>query len=678
MAQDPVKYEVISLKGGLDQVTPTLSLPPGFLRDSLNVEASITGGYTRIKGYERFDGRPAPSDAVASGYGMSSVAGLSAGDSVTIGAATAVVVSVNPADNTVFFTKVVGSIITGATVNNGSPIGTITDFSGVLTAEGVATQKGLAANIYRADIQAVPGTGPIRGVAYFGGVTYAWRDNVGATALVMHKSTSTGWSAITLPRRISFTTGGTNVLTDGAAINGATSGATATIQRVVLQTGSWAAGTAAGYLILGPVTGAFVSGENIRVGVTAYAVSSSVDSQITTSPGGRVRTDVGVFVGTAGQRLYIVDGVNQCAEWDGTVYTPIATGNAPDAPDFVKVHKKHLLLGFGPSVQHCVVGSPYQWSAALGAGEFLLDEDMTNFLTLPGNQDGGALLITSRNQTQVLYGSGSSTWQLAPYTSDSVGALADTAKKLEQAYCLDDRGVVQLSQSQAFGNFTAATLTLNIRRFIQERRNLATDTAVNREKSQYRVFYSDGYGLYMTIANGKLLGSLPVLFPNPVSCWCEGESPDGSQTSFFGSTNGMVYKLDSGTSFDGSEIGWNFTTNYGFSRGPRIRKRYRHASVEVTGDSWANFQFGYSLSYGSGAAATSEVTTNEVNLSRTEWDSFVWDAFNWDGSTLLPSELSLTGTGENIAFSFYGSSPYQDEFTINSLIIHYSFRRGMR
>lgn len=677
MAQDPVKYEIIQLQGGLDQVTPTLSLKPGVLRDALNVEASITGGYTRIKGYERFDGRPAPSAALAIGYSMSSVAGLAAGDAVTIGAATAVVISVDSANNSAFFTKVVGSIVIGATVNNGAPIGTIMDFSGTLTPEFLATQLGLAADVYRADIAAVPGSGPIRGVAYYGGTAYAWRDNAGATALVMHKSSSSGWVAITLPREIQFNAGGPGTLVDGNTINGQTSGATATILRVVKTTGDWAASTAAGRLILGSVTGAFTAGENIRIGVTKYAVAVAADSQVTTAPGGRVRTHEGVFVGSAGPRLYIVDGVNRAAEWDGTTYVPINTGNAVDAPERVIVHKKHLFLAFGASVQHSAVGDQYQWSAVLGAGELVADGDVTDFRSLPGSQTGGALLVASRDLTQILYGSGQSTWDFVTYT-DGAGALSDTAQSLEQTYCLDDRGVIQLAQSQNFGNFDAATLTLNIRKFMQERRNLVAASGVNREKSQYRLFYSDGYGLYMTIANGKLLGSLPVLFPNQVTCWCEGESPDGSQTSFFGSTNGMVYKLDAGTSFDGASIDWTFTTAYAFSRGPRIRKRYRHASIEITGDSWANFSFGYTLSYGSGAAAASETVASDVNLSRTEWDGFTWDAFIWDGSTLLPSELSLTGTGENISFTFNGSSRHQDEFTINSLIVHYSFRRGMR
>jgi len=675
--QEPVRYEVVSLAGGLDQVTPTLSLPPGVLRDSSNVEASITGGYTRIKGYERFDGRPAPSAASFEGYILSSVIGLSAGDAVLIGAVTAVCTSVQPATMEAFFTKISGGISIGAAVSvGGSPVGTIVSGAGGLRSEQEALQRSLAANSYRLDIATLPGSGPVRGVAYYAGTAYGWRDNAGSTALVMYRATSAGWVAIAMPHEIAFTTGSTQI-TDGAAINGATSGATATVLRVMVATGSWGAGTAAGRLVISAPVGAFLAAENIRLGATVAAVSTSVSSQIALAPGGRVRTRPGSFAGGSAARLYGCDGVNRAFEFDGTTYAPISTGNAPDAPDHVWVHKRHLFLAFGSSVQHSVVADPYRWDGTLGAGEFALDDALTNFLSLPGTQDGGALLMTTRNTSDILYGSGSSTWQLSPYT-DATGAAEDTAQRLEQAYCLDDRGVVQLAQSQNYGNFDASTLTLAIRRFIQERRNLSKDSGVNREKSQYRVFYSDGYGLYITIANGKLLGCLPVLFPHAVECWCEGESPDGSQTSFFGSPSGMIYRLDAGTSFDGEDIPWFATTNFGFSKSPRVRKRFRHASVEVTGQSYASFNFGYSLSYGAGDAPESTQETAQIGFARTSWDSFTWDSFVWDGFTLIPAEISLTGTGENIAFTFSGSSAIQDEFTINSLIVHYTFRRGMR
>ena len=48
----PVRYDNVQLVGGLDQVTPNLSLIPGVVRRALNFECSINGGYTRIAGYE--------------------------------------------------------------------------------------------------------------------------------------------------------------------------------------------------------------------------------------------------------------------------------------------------------------------------------------------------------------------------------------------------------------------------------------------------------------------------------------------------------------------------------------------------------------------------------------------------------------------------------------------------
>jgi hypothetical protein len=46
--------------GGLDLTTPDLRLQPGALRDCLNYECGQFGGYTRIQGYERFDGHASP------------------------------------------------------------------------------------------------------------------------------------------------------------------------------------------------------------------------------------------------------------------------------------------------------------------------------------------------------------------------------------------------------------------------------------------------------------------------------------------------------------------------------------------------------------------------------------------------------------------------------------------
>lgn len=56
-----VKTEIFALQGGLNLVSPALSIPPGMAILAQNYEADLSGGYRRVDGYERFDGRTAPS-----------------------------------------------------------------------------------------------------------------------------------------------------------------------------------------------------------------------------------------------------------------------------------------------------------------------------------------------------------------------------------------------------------------------------------------------------------------------------------------------------------------------------------------------------------------------------------------------------------------------------------------
>jgi hypothetical protein len=249
---------------------------------------------------------------------------------------------------------------------------------------------------------------------------------------------------------------------------------------------------------------------------------------------------------------------------------------------------------------------------------------------------------------------------------------------MDTSYALDTRGVVSLTASQNFGNFDTTTLTFNIRPFIQSRRSSAVASGLNREKSQYRVFYADGSALYMTIVNGEYLGAMPIKFPVGMFCWTEGESADGTEQSFMGGSNGYVYQIDSGTSFDGADIEATLLLNYNPVRSPRVRKRFRKASVEVTGSSYAEFRFGYELGYGLPDNEQPYELVYETRFSSSFWDSLVWDQFTWDGKTLAPSETEMTGTAENVALRLRVGSNFIREFTINSVILHYTMRRGLR
>ncbi|MFA7217781.1 MAG: hypothetical protein WC057_04185, partial [Dehalococcoidales bacterium] len=59
-----MKTEYVEMRGGVDQITAPLAIPPGAMLDCINYEIAPGGkGYRTMNGYERYDGQPAPSDA---------------------------------------------------------------------------------------------------------------------------------------------------------------------------------------------------------------------------------------------------------------------------------------------------------------------------------------------------------------------------------------------------------------------------------------------------------------------------------------------------------------------------------------------------------------------------------------------------------------------------------------
>jgi len=676
----PVQYDLIRLGGGLDQVTPTLTLPPGFARKAANFECNVSGGYTRIAGYERFDGRTSPSAALYNILICTFTGVVAVGNTVTgmTSAATGKVIAVT--DTTVVVTRQVGDFV----VSEGLSVSavqraTVTGIQGV-SADGLtdAQYRNLAADEYRSSIQAVPGSGKVLGVAIYKGDVYAWRNAIGGASAAMFKATTSGWTAVTLGKELVFTNGVVDI-PEGSTVTGQSSGATGVVARTVLQAGSWGGTTlASGRLILSSTTGTFTTGENLRIGATVHAHAGGAATQITLLPNGRYETVVGNFGGgDANFRLYGCDGVNRAFEFDGTVFVPIATTMPSDVPLHVAVHKQHLFLSFGASLPFSALGYPYQWDPVLGAGEIAMNGQITNLIVLPGDQTSGALGVYTRRDTSVLYGTSEANFSLSTFNTGT-GAVPYTARNMDQAYVLDDRGIISLGTTLNFGNFLPASLTMNLRPYLQSRINLATASSLNRNKGQYRVFFSDGTGIYMTMINGKLIGSMPVEFLDPVVCCDEGEDADGNAVSFFGSDDGFVYELDKGTSFDGDIISASVNLVYNSIKSPRILKRYRKASVELAGNYYTEIQFGYDLGYRRAEIPQPLDAAFPNDLRSSYWDSMIWDNFVFDGSDVTPSEIEISGTAENIAIRVSCASDLFEPFTVNTIIIHYTPRRGLR
>ena len=208
MGMPKINQDFYPLEGGLDLMTPAISLDPGKCFDAQNYEPEITGGYRRIDGYERFDGHPSPSAANYWLIGINQTGTIHVGDTLTgaTSGATCKVLQVVPV---IVIGQLVGTFVLGETVNDSGAIGTITVIPTVGSApvsNDDATYNLLAANDLRKNISAVPGSGTVRGVKLFNGIVYAFRDNAGASAGAMYKSSASGWVEVTFGDEIQLTT----------------------------------------------------------------------------------------------------------------------------------------------------------------------------------------------------------------------------------------------------------------------------------------------------------------------------------------------------------------------------------------------------------------------------------------------------------------------------------------
>lgn len=670
-----------AFNGGLDLVTPPVEMPSGALRSASNMEIGINGGYTRIGGYERYSGQAKPSAAIYAILTCTITGSVALGNVLTDNAGTSFGTVIALPTGQAVLTLLTGTFSTGNIKVGATVVGTCVGEQEILAAATPAlnaTYLNLAADVYRALIAEVPGSGRVLGVHQYSGNVYAFRNNAGSTAAVMHKQSAAGWVAVALGREVSFTSGGAVEIVAGDTITGATSAATAVITKVILTSGTWAGGTAAGRLFFATQTGTFQA-ENLNVGASLNVATIAGDSAaITLLPGGRYEFDNWNFGGGTGtKKMYGCDGVNPGFEFDGATFVKISTGMVSDAPTHLKVHKNQLFFSFAGSAQHSGIGTPYAWTVVAGAAEIACGDDIAGFLGLAGTADSAALGIYTRNRTLVLYGNSSADWNLIPY-SEEAGALPHTIQFIGQGVTLDDQGITLLTTTQNYGNFQNAVASDKITPYLNDLINTAQASCIVRRKNQYRLFFSGGDAVYMTLKNNKIMGMTPISLPDPVMCISSAEGASGQEEIYFGSTDGHVYQMDIGTSFDGDRISWHAELAFNHFGGPRQLKTFRKGVTEVTGSNYCEFSFSYSLGYGSTEfdASTSAVLTSA--LSGTNWDSFVWDQFFWDGRTLLPTEADITGTAENIALMFSGNSDEFQSFTLNSEIIHYTPRRSMR
>lgn len=703
-AQVQQQAATIILQGGLDLATPAVRLSPGAAIAAKNYE-SAPRGYRSIDGLERLDGHPSPSDASYSYLPFKTgntalmtgavVTGATSGatgkllqngtlQSGSYGASTAI--------GYLVLRNVVGIFAANENIQVGAVTKAVSsDISrdrGALNDADDTTFYQAAIAAARADIAAVPGSGPIRGIWMFQGVKYAFRNNADASHCVMWKATAAGWVAVNSSSLVlAFTAGGSGgiAINVGDMIAGAISGTTATVVRIVLTSGSFTGADAVGRLYLSTASGNFVA-EDIKIGVTVAGHVAGTFVIYSTSallPGGAYKFRNENFYGASNlRRMYWADGVNSAFEFDGTVATPIFTGMAVDAPLRLETHKNQLFLTFpGGSLQNSAPGNPYGWSVVLGAAEIGIGEEITNLLSAVS----GVLMITGANSIHILYGNTVDDFSLSTLSRDA-GAIADSTQNMGASpYYMDNQGIREMSATQAYGNFTFGTgaISQNVQplvKFKYDNGAKVINSLRVRGKDQYRIFYDDGTGLSVYVARLNQNGqSVPEVLPFDLGLnfLCgTAYTDDGGEILLFGSDDGFVYQLDAGTSLDGATLDGFLRLPFYNLKSPAMNKQWKKTTVEMDATATTILGLVAAFDYGDPDSPPELEQQFDVQGGGGFWDESTWNDFYWSTAVNGRAEAYIDGFGANCSLTIFYSGIYQVPHTLQAVTYNYA-QRGL-
>jgi hypothetical protein len=720
MSRANTKTTYFPLGGGLDIVTPALSVKPGMALSLSNYEPWFNGGYRRVSGFEVFDGHPKPSEQTFIGFEVSDASGLSIGDAVTgdTSGATGTVIGIWVDDGTygadsIGVTKVTGTFVDGEGVNTAAfTIDSAPVQRFAPSAEIEDTWLLEAQDEYRADIAAIPGANAARGAWQRGANTYAVRDNVGATAGILHLGSSSGWTTtgITMADYLHFDAGGggggTSLPVEGEAIFGNTSGATAVIHRVLQFGGSSSGNDAVGYFVLiNVVGGPFQDNEKIRraaAPATDVADAKGASATFAFSPGGIYQfINHNFFGGSATYRTYGVNGVDVAFEIDeSNIVSPIFIATLADlqiddptedvgppdtsTPFLLEEHRNHLFFAYeGGSLVQSVVGEPMLINGFLGAAEFGIGDEVTGLNSVVG----GVLVVTSERETRGLFGKNISDWEMK-LIGEKTGGKLYTSKKMDTVYSLDDLGITSVARTDAFGSFAGATVSQLVQPIVNLFKARSTTGSITRNSNQYRLYFDDGSALVMFIptAGSEVSNRAQtrtrvefgqLSYPITVRQMYDTESDTGEEAHYFISDDGFIRQDQVGNNFDGGVVRSTVRLVYNQIGSPSYQKKFRRAVLEMESQKPLVLRVIYDLSYG-GAGNKSGNELLSVEAGGGLWDVDNWDEFFWDGQTVSEATVGLGGSGTNISLLVFNESATARPFVLQGLTLHYDLRRLQR
>ncbi len=546
----------VEIKGGLISNLAPLQqglVAPGSARRLVNFEPSIEGGYRRIQGYTKFSTEfiPPYGEPLVQGSGQS-------GTSLTLA--------------NIFYTPVAGDTLTIAGVTGTYTVGSVTFNSTFKTAVLTLTAALASSPNDKAVVTFGNNTSlPVEGLVYFDQKAVVFRGSD------LWESDGSTWTKINKPSYGSVAVNGGSQTNSSLTIDGLTG--TPQVGDTFKITGIEKV-----YTIVSPVT-VTAGGATISIS-PSLASSPADDASVTFLSSDRSLGPGLVFArynSTTASKLIIVDGAKKPCVYDGTTFSVITS--APTdivGADQIVEFKNHFFFAKDNTLTFSAPYNENDYTSANGAGSIVLPHKVTGLIVFREQ-----LIIFSTNAIHRLTGNTISDFQLQPISQDIGCVRAGTVQEVggDIAFLGPD-GIRLLSATDRIGDFGLAVASRPIQSEVTAfvAGNTQFASCVIRGKNQYRLF---GYSPSKTRVTSE--GVLGTQFADQTAqgmAWAElrgimvtavdsiYSNADSEEVVVFANKDGYVYRMESGNSFDGSNILAVYYTPFYAMQDPRMRKTF--------------------------------------------------------------------------------------------------------
>lgn len=384
-------------------------------------------------------------------------------------------------------------------------------------------------------------------------------------------------------------------------------------------------------------------------------------------------------------KLFLTDGINPAATYDGTTYTQITHANAPAAPKFASAFKNHIFLaGNAAEPFNLYFSAPLSetdFSPANGAGVINVGFEIVQIKSFRD-----ALYIFGKNAIKVLQGTNIADFIVNEVTTNLGCVASDSVVELGgNLLFLGPDGFRPVAGTNKIGDVELETISKQIQFTINSilkdivAEDLDPDllsSVVIRKKSQFRLFSptEGSFGLLggLRQREGNISFEYSQLFGFSATCVSSGYV-GVDEIIIHGDAAGKVHKQETGTSFNGDPILSVYQTPYYYFEDPTVRKNFYNITTFLRSEGTASISMGVSYDFDD-----SQNVFNPANYTLTTagaaayYNEAVYDAAAiFDGNPSPVEKTNIAGSGFSIAFK-YVTNDINASHTIQGLVLNYS------